>query len=79
MYIHLGNGRIVREKEVIGVFDLDLSTLSKTTRAFLSQAEKEGRLEITSDEIPRSVIITEEKIYMSVLSPKAICGRMTKK
>lgn len=79
MYIHLGNGRIVREKEIIGVFDLDLSTLSKTTRAFLSQAEKEGRLEITSDEIPRSVIVTEDKIYMSVLSPKAICGRMTKK
>ncbi len=79
MYIHLGNGRIVREKEMIGVFDLDLSTLSKTTRAFLSQAEKEGRLEITSDEIPRSVIVTDEKIYMSVLSPKAICGRMAKK
>lgn len=79
MYIHLGNGRIVREKEIIGVFDLDLSTLSKTTRAFLSQAEKEGRLEITSDEIPRSVIVTDEKIYMSVLSPKAICGRMAKK
>ncbi len=79
MYIHLGNGKIIREREIVGVFDLDLSTLSKTTRAFLSQAEKEGRLEITSDEIPRSVIITEEKIYMSVLSPKVICGRMTKK
>lgn len=79
MYIHLGNGKIIREREIVGVFDLDLSTLSKTTRAFLSQAEKEGRLEIVADEIPRSVIITEEKIYMSVLSPKAICGRMTKK
>ena len=76
MYIHLGNGKIAREKEMIGIFDLDGATLSKTTRAFLSKAEKDGVLEITLEDLPKSIILTDKKVYLSFLSAKALSGRL---
>ena len=36
MYLHLGNDVVVRKTEVLAVFDLDNSSQSHLTRAFLS-------------------------------------------
>ena len=43
MYLHLGQDTIVNERDIVGVFDLDNSTVSRHTRDFLSKAQKEGR------------------------------------
>ena len=40
MYIHLGEDTVVNDKEIIGIFDLETTTVSKNTRDFLSFAEK---------------------------------------
>ena len=37
MYLHIGNGVSVKEKDIIGIFDLDTSTVSKTTKKFLNE------------------------------------------
>ena len=42
MYLHIGNNKIVRTRDVIGIFDADTATVSKTTRAYLSEKEKLG-------------------------------------
>ena len=42
MYIHLGQGTVVRSRDVLGIFDLDSTTVSKHTRKFLEKAEKNG-------------------------------------
>ena len=42
MYIHIGNGVTVKRSDVIGVFDLDTSTVSAITRKFINKKEKEG-------------------------------------
>lgn len=57
----MGIEKIVRTSEVIGVFDLDTSTVKKTTRDFLKNTEKSKRVEVLSSEIPRSFILCEEK------------------
>ena len=44
MYLHLGQDTIVNERDIVGVFDLDNSTVSRHTRDFLSKAQKEGRV-----------------------------------
>lgn len=75
MYIHIGNGKIVSQSEIIGVFDMDNSTISKYTRKMLNKAQKEDRLVNLSYDIPRSIIVTESRIYFSTLSSKAIVGR----
>ena len=56
MYLHVGTGKIVRKKEIIGIFDLDRTTLSSITKRFLSQSEKEGKVCSVNSDIPRSFV-----------------------
>ena len=42
MYLHLGKGRVVNTAEIIGIFDLDITSQSHITRKYLSMAEKAG-------------------------------------
>ena len=79
MYIHLGNNKIIREKDIIGIFDMDTATMSTVTRKFLNKAQAENKLTATVDELPKSLILTKDKVYMSQLSPKALYGRLTNK
>ena len=44
MYLHLGQDALVKTSDVIGIFDLDNTTVSKNTRDFLARAEKKGRV-----------------------------------
>ena len=42
MYLHLGQDTVVTLDEIIGIFDLDTTTVSKSTRNYLTNAEKAG-------------------------------------
>ncbi len=85
MYLHIGNGHTVRQKDVIGIFDLDTSTVSPITRRYLSSMEKSGKAENVKEEIPKSFVLLgkenkkrgakEYKVYIAQLSSKAILGR----
>ncbi len=72
MFLHLGGNVVVPNKNIIAIFDLDKSTISKDTREFLKIAEEEGFIEAISDDLPKSFIITEtdkkSKIYLSPIS-----------
>ena len=46
MYLHAGNNKNIREKDIIGIFDADNSTLSYITRKYLADAEKEALTKI---------------------------------
>ena len=59
MYLSIGNDMAVREKSVIGIFDLDNTSTSKRTRDFLNRAEKEGRV-VPCDDLPKSFVLTTE-------------------
>lgn len=43
MYLHIGQDCVVADGEILGIFDLDTTSISKHTRDFLAQAEKEAR------------------------------------
>ena len=43
MYIHIGAGYNVRDKQIIGCFDMDGKWDSAVTKEFLKNAEKSGR------------------------------------
>lgn len=79
MYLHAGNNKIIREKDIIGIFDMDNSTVSHITRKYLALAEKEDRLEAASDEIPKSFIVYKEngkiKVCISQISTASLVGR----
>ena len=44
MYLSIGGDMAVRDRAVIGVFDLDNTSYSRHTRAFLAEAERQGEV-----------------------------------
>lgn len=72
MYLHLGNEKMIREKDIVGIFDLDTTTVSKATRKYLSQSEKEGAVVNVTSELPKSFIVCSENkkktVYLSQLN-----------
>ena len=75
MYIHLGGGEVVRKKEIIGIFDLDNASWAYKTREFLAQTEQEGKIITTSDDLPRSFVVTDRAVYLSLLSSVTLARR----
>ena len=79
MYLSIGNDMAVRERSVIGIFDLDNTTTSKRTRQFLSMAEKEGQV-VPCDDLPKSFIVTAEygmdRVYLTSLNTATLERRM---
>ena len=84
IYLNVGAGKSIREKDIIGIFDMDTSTTSPITRKLLSDAEKEGRAEFPSLEIPKSFIIYHDgdadsatlKVCFSQFSSASLLGRV---
>ena len=79
MYLHLGEKTVIRTDDIIGIFDLDTSTISKNTRDFLSQSEKDGKVINVSFELPKSFILCREKeiyrVYISQISSQTLLKR----
>ena len=44
MYLNIGGDMAVRDRSIVGIFDLDNTSTSKRTREFLETAEKEGQV-----------------------------------
>ncbi len=61
MYLYLGEKKVINEKEIIGIFDLETTSIQKNTRDFLSDATKNGRVENVSFDLPKSFVIAGNK------------------
>lgn len=88
MYLHLGNNYVIPEKDIIGIFDMDNTTVSKHTRRLLAQAEKNGRVITVSPDLPKSFVLCksssrssnenccwEYTVYLCQISSSALAGR----
>ena len=79
MYLHLGQSVVVPFRDVIGIFDLDNTTSSHRTRAFLSRAEREGELVDISMDVPKSFVLCRSElgtmVYLSQHSPATLLRR----
>ena len=61
MYLSIGKNTVIREDEIIGLFDLDICSQSYLTREFLSAAEKTGCVVNAAEDIPNSFLICKER------------------
>ena len=61
MYLSIGKNSVVREEEIIGIFDLDICSQSRITREFLSAAEKSGCVVNAAEDIPNSFLICSRR------------------
>lgn len=78
-YIHLGKGSVINTGGIIGVFDLDITSQSHITRAYLAAAEKDGQVVNAAEDIPKSFVVTEEngqrRVYLSQLASATLLKR----
>ena len=79
MYLSIGNDMAVRDRSIIGIFDMDNTSTSKRTREFLANAEKEGQV-VPCDDLPKSFVLTAEygldRIYLSSLGSATLEKRL---
>ena len=69
----------VRDRSIIGIFDMDNTSTSKRTREFLEKCEKEGQV-VPCDDLPKSFILTAEygldRVYLTALSASTLEKRL---
>ncbi len=79
MFLHIGGEYIVPLKNLIGIFDMEASTVTKDTKEFLRTAEKGGLLESVTNELPKSFILMKDgkgwKVYFSSISTPTLSKR----
>ena len=79
MYISIGNDMAVRERSVVGIFDLDNTTTSRRTLEFLTAAEQDGKV-VPCDDLPKSFVVTAEygmdRVYLTSLNASTLEKRM---
>ena len=62
MYLHIGNGITIRKNKIIGIFDLDSSTVSNITKKYINQNEKAGNILYGDSDLPRTFILHEKVV-----------------
>lgn len=81
MFLHLGNLTVVRTEDILGIFDLDTTTVQKSTRECLARAQRSGHVVNVSAELPKSFVVCKERtgeeiFYLSQLSVSTLLKRL---
>ena len=63
MYLHVGNNKNIRTRDIIGIFDTDSATVSALTRKYLT----------AGSEIPKSFVLYRVKDPVSRKASTRIC------
>ena len=76
MFLHIGEGKILNKKEIVGIFDLETTSTSKKTREFLRINDKDGNVEYVGIEIPKTYIVNRnKKVYITQISSQTLHKR----
>ena len=82
MYIHLGRDYVLNDRDVIGIFNLETTTITPRGREFLNYAQKNGAVVSLSDELPQSYVLADgavvDTVYLSELSSAVLRRRAEK-
>ncbi len=79
MYVSIGPEKIVNSEDIIGIFDIDTATATKSTKELLKAAEKNKMTEMTGEDIPKAfVLMADGKIYFSQFAAKILKRRAEK-
>ncbi len=88
MYLYLGETTVIPTSDIIGIFDMDNTTISgpsgNQSRKFLAMAEKKGQVVNVSSQLPKSFVVTARpgkpetsKVYIVQLSPATLSKRLS--
>ena len=60
MYVDIDTDSLVNGDDVVGIFDLDNTTVNKFTNEFLNKMQAEGKIEYLVSDIPKSFILMKD-------------------
>ncbi len=79
MYLRVEENIVVNTNDIIGIFDMDNTTVSRLGRTFLAKSEKNGLIINSTDDLPKSFVVTDDgestKIFISSVSSKILAKR----
>ncbi len=79
MYLRIENDIVVNTKDIIGIFDMDNTTVSRLGRNFLAMSQKNGLIINSTDDLPKSFVVVNEngitKVFISSVSSKILAKR----
>ncbi|WP_256759647.1 extracellular matrix regulator RemB [Cohnella sp. WQ 127256] len=75
MYIHLGGEKVIRTSQLVAIFDISIEQSSKLSRQFVVHAQKNKEVETIGEEDPKSIVVTEHKVYYSPISTATLKKR----
>ena len=78
-YLHLGKGTVVNTADIVGIFDLDITSQSHLTRRYLRLAEQAGQVVNAAEDIPKSFVVCRDggttRVYLSQMASATLLRR----
>ena len=75
MYISLGNDVSVLQSDIIGVFDIEKTSVVKSVNDFLGYCQRNNRIYYVSLEMPKSFVVCSDCVYITNISAYTIRKR----
>ncbi len=78
-HIHLGKSLAIYKDDIIGIFDMDKTTISQITKNYLNSCQTSGILKEVFNCIPYSFIVVKSKnknnVYLSQIAATTLRNR----
>ena len=68
MYLHLGSDVSVNVNEIVGIFDIEKVTVQSYMNKYLSYCQKNSKIYYVSLDMPKSIIVCTDTVYISNVS-----------
>ena len=68
MYLHLGSDVSVNINDIVGIFDIEKVTVQSYMNEYLSYCQKNGKIYYVSLDMPKSIIVCADTVYISNVS-----------
>lgn len=79
MFLHVGNDVLVKIKDIVGIFDMENTTVSRLGRHFLSEAQKNNSVIYATEDLPKSYVVVQSEgkteVYISSMSTQVLSRR----
>lgn len=78
MFLFLGGNVTVDDRSVIGIFNIEECTVSGITNEHLRVRQRQEKIVNVSEDLPKSLVVCEDKSYISNVSNLTINKRARK-
>ncbi len=75
MYLYLGSDVVVDDSKILGIFDIEKVTVDRYMKEYLNISQKKGQIYYVSLDMPKSIIVCDDVVYISNVSCETLKKR----